>query len=285
MGLTESQTMPELPEVETVVRGIAPHLKKHRITRVELRRPDLRMPFPAGFKKRLEGAAITTISRRAKYILIGLDTAETLVIHLGMSGSLMFREQPFKKHDHVIFTLDNGKKLVFNDPRRFGLMDLVEDIHSHKLFKHLGVEPLSEAFNSVTLGASLKTRSGPIKTAIMDQKVVVGVGNIYASESLFQAHISPLRKASSLKKSEISALCKGIKNVLELAIKSGGSSIKDFVQSSGNPGYFQHRFEVYGRANKPCLCAAKHGTLKLTPLVKKITQQGRATYYCSNCQK
>jgi formamidopyrimidine-DNA glycosylase len=277
--------MPELPEVETVVRGIAPHLKKRRITQVELRRADLRVPFPKGFKERLEGAGITGISRRAKYILIELDTAETLVIHLGMSGSLMFREAPFKKHDHVIFTLDNGKKLIFHDPRRFGLMDLVKDTKTHKLFAHLGVEPLAEGFNSVTLGASLKTRSGPIKTAIMDQKVVVGVGNIYASESLFQAHISPLRKANSLKKSEISALCEGIKNVLELAIKSGGSSIKDFVQSSGKPGYFQHSFEVYGHTNKPCLCAAKHGILKITPLVKKITQQGRATYYCNNCQK
>ena len=277
--------MPELPEVETVVRGIAPYLKKRRITQVELRRADLRVPFPKGFKERLEGAAITSITRRAKYILIGLNTAETLVIHLGMSGSLTFYEGPKRKHDHVVFTLDDGKRLVFNDPRRFGLMELVKNTKTHKLFAHLGVEPLEKEFNSVTLGASLKTRSGPIKTAIMDQKVVVGVGNIYASESLFQAHISPLRKASSLKKSEISALCDSIKNVLGSAIKSGGSSIKDFVQSSGKAGYFQHSFEVYGRANKPCLCAAKHGTLKLTPLVKKITQQGRATYYCSNCQK
>ena len=285
MGLTESQTMPELPEVETVVRGIAPHLKKRRIMQVELRRADLRVPFPKGFRARVEGAAITSIHRRAKYILIGLNTSETLVIHLGMSGSLTFYEGKPRKHDHVVFTLDDGKKLVFNDPRRFGLMDLVKDTKTHKLFAHLGVEPLDDEFNFVTLKDSLSTRSGPIKTAIMDQKVVVGVGNIYASESLFQAHISPLRKANSLKKSEISALCDSIKNVLGIAIKAGGSSIKDFVQSSGNPGYFQHSFEVYGRANKPCLCAAKHGILKITPLVKKITQQGRATYYCSKCQK
>lgn len=277
--------MPELPEVETVVSGLTPHLKNRRFSRVELRRKDLRIPFPKDFAERLEGAKIKDISRRAKYILILLDTGETLVVHLGMSGTLVFYDGKPRKHDHVAFIFDNGKKLVFNDPRRFGLMDLVTDTHTHKLFVHLGPEPLSDDFNSVTLKASLNGSSAPIKVAIMDQKRVVGVGNIYASESLFRAHISPLRKANSLKNGEISALCVAIKSVLSDAIRSGGSTLRDFVRSSGDSGYFQHHFDVYGRENKPCLCAAKPDILTSRPLVKKIVQQGRATYYCSRCQK
>jgi len=285
--------MPELPEVETVVRGIRPHIEKHRIVKVELRRADLRIPFPKDFVKRVEGAEIVGVSRRAKYILMPLNSGETLVIHLGMSGTLVFRNysisvsegEGFKKHDHVVFTLDDGKKLVFNDPRRFGLMELVKNTKTHSLFSHLGAEPLEKTFNSATLEDSLRTRKAPIKTAIMDQKIVVGVGNIYASESLFLAHISPLRPANALKKQEYQALAEAIKTTLKAAIKSGGSTLRDFVRSSGDSGYFQHHFNVYGRENKPCLCAAQHGILKITPLVKKITQQGRATYYCCKCQK
>lgn len=276
--------MPELPEVETTMRGIAPHIKNRTIIKVEQRRKDLRFPFPKNFVSRLEGATIASLSRRAKYILVHLDSGETLVIHLGMSGSLVFRERT-RKHDHVVFTFDDGLRLVFNDPRRFGLMDLVKDTKTHKLFLHLGAEPLEKAFNSVTLEDSLRNKKTPIKTAIMDQTVVVGVGNIYASESLFLAKISPLRPANSLKKNEYQALVDAIKLILKAAIKSGGSTLRDFVRSSGDAGYFQHQFNVYGRENKPCLCAAKHGILTITPLVKKIVQQGRATYYCSTCQK
>jgi formamidopyrimidine-DNA glycosylase len=276
--------MPELPEVETVVRGLTPHLKNRRIMKVELRRADLRVPFPKHFVKRLEGVTIIGLTRRAKYILIALDSGETLIIHLGMSGSLVFRDTE-KKHDHVVFTFDDGKKLVFNDPRRFGLMELTKDPSTHKLFAHLGAEPLDKAFNAVTLQASLKRRHTPIKTAMMDQKIVVGVGNIYASESLFLARISPLRKASSLKPEEYQALVKAIQTTLKAAIRSGGSTLRDFVRSSGDAGYFQHAFKVYGREGKPCLCSAKPDTLNSTPLIKRIMQQGRATYYCSECQK
>lgn len=276
--------MPELPEVETTMRGIAPHIKNRTIIKVEQRRKDLRFPFPRGFVSRLEGATITDLSRRAKYILVHLDSGETLIIHLGMSGSLVFRSDT-RKHDHVVFTFDDGMRLVFNDPRRFGLMDLVKDTTNHKLFVHLGAEPLEKTFNSVTLEHSLRNKKTPIKTAIMDQTVVVGVGNIYASESLFLAKISPLRPANSLKKNEYQALVDAIKLTLKAAIKSGGSTLRDFVRSSGDAGYFQHHFNVYRREDKPCLCAAKHGILTITPLVKKITQQGRATYYCSTCQK
>jgi formamidopyrimidine-DNA glycosylase len=311
--------MPELPEVETTMRGIAPHIKNRTIIKVEQRRKDLRFPFPKNFVSRLEDTTINSLSRRAKYILVHLDSGETLIIHLGMSGSLVFRERT-RKHDHVVFTFDDGLRLVFNDPRRFGLMDIISDCHhplddgvprheargavapnhfakqrlqngmkqniqTHKLFAHLGAEPLEKAFNSVTLEHSLRNKKTPIKTAIMDQTVVVGVGNIYASESLFLAKISPLRPANSLKKNEYQALVDAIKLTLKAAIKSGGSTLRDFVRSSGDTGYFQHQFNVYGRENKPCLCAAKHGILTITPLVKKITQQGRATYYCSTCQK
>ncbi len=289
MGASESQTMPELPEVETVARGLTPHLKNRRFKQVELRRKDLRTPFPKDFVKRLEGAEILDISRRAKYLLLKLDTAETLVIHLGMSGTLVLRPKGHnalpEKHDHVLFTLDNGMGLVFNDPRRFGLMDLTGDLTTYAPFMHLGPEPLGKLFNSVTLKASLKGRNTPIKTAIMNQEVVVGVGNIYASESLFLAGISPFRPAKSLKDDEYQALVSAIQKTLKAAIKSGGSTLRDFVRSSGDSGYFQHHFKVYGREGKPCLCGAKSYILLITPLIQKKVQQGRATYYCSNCQK
>lgn len=273
--------MPELPEVETVRRGLVPLLENTHIVRVELRRADLRFPFPVRMVQRLTNVRVTGLRRRAKYLLFDLDSGETLLVHLGMTGSLTLREGAFKTHDHVVFHLRGGGRLCYHDPRRFGFMDFVGE----ETFANLGPEPLEQGFTAKYLCAALQRKKGPIKPAIMDQRVVVGVGNIYASESLFLAGISPFRPANALNKSEYQALVKAIRATLQAAIESGGSTLRDYVQATGEPGYFQHAFKVYEREGMPCLCAAKKSTLKLTPLVKKCTQQGRATYYCSVCQK
>ena len=283
--------MPELPEVETVARGIAPFLNGQRIAGVKLHRQTLRVPLPEHFAERLEGRKITMVSRRAKYVLIHLNGEELLVIHLGMSGRLLIHPKntdiPKEKHDHVLITLDNGTVMRFNDPRRFGLMALVPErtMAKHVLFQHLGPEPLAKNFTGAALKQSLTRRSVNIKTALMNQEVVVGVGNIYASESLHLAKISPLRAANTLKDREYQALVEAIKITLKSAIESGGSTLRDFVRSSGEAGYFQHHFSVYGRAGLPCLCPAHPDTMKLTPLIVKIVQQGRSTFYCTSCQK
>lgn len=283
--------MPELPEVETVCRGIQPILTGRRIAGAATRRKDLRIPFPARFTERLEGRRIRAVTRRAKYILIALEGSETLVIHLGMSGSLVIHPKgkapQLRAHDHVIFTLDNGMEMRFHDPRRFGLMALVEDkkLKSHALFAHLGPEPLSDDFTADYLQAALKGRKTPIKTAIMNQEIVVGVGNIYASEALFLAHVSPLRAAHTLKRKEYQALVETIRTVLTLAIESGGSTLRDYVRSTGDKGWFQVALKVYQREGFPCLCCAPTDTIKVSPLVRKIVQQGRATYYCPQCQR
>lgn len=283
--------MPELPEVETVCRGIAPELIGQRLTKIVTRRADLRTPFPPDFVMRLENRRILSVTRRAKYILIHLEGALVLVIHLGMSGSLVMHPKgkapALRTHDHVIFTLDNGMEMRFHDPRRFGLMALVDksELATHPLFAHLGPEPLDRKFTATYLQKSLKTRKIPIKTAIMNQEIVVGVGNIYASEALFLAHILPTRPADTLKAKEYQALVEAIRHTLQAAIKSGGSTLRDYVRSSGDPGYFQHDFKVYQREGLPCLCCAPKDTMKLSPLVKKIVQQNRATYYCPKCQK
>ncbi len=272
--------MPELPEVETVVRGLAGSIVGSRIVRVTLNRSDLRFPFPAGFAKRLSGAKIMQVTRRAKYLLFVLDSGDTLIAHLGMSGSfsvLPAIPKKIGKHDHVVMTLNDGRVLIYNDPRRFGIMDVEKsnNINAHPLLSHLGPEPFSKEFNASYLKAQLARRHGAIKPVLMDQKLVVGVGNIYASEVLFLAGVDP-RKPAREAALRASALVKSIRSVLSSAIESGGSSLRDFVHISGETGYFQHQFNVYEREGEPCFYCHK-------PL-RGIRQAGRSTFYCSACQ-
>ncbi len=253
------------------------------ITRADIRRKDLRKPFPRGLKAKLEGARILRISRRAKYIQVHLDCAAVLLLHLGMSGRIVFQPSGYKpqKHDHFILHLDDGKQIVFNDPRRFGVVDWAreEALDQHVLFAHLGPEPLSNGFSGPVLAAALAGRRAAIKQAIMDQRIVVGVGNIYASEALFIAGINPARPAGDLAPAQVEKLVQAIKRVLQQAIKAGGSTLKDHRQANGELGYFQHRFSVYDREGQACgHCAEKS-------LVMRIIQGGRSTFYCPSCQK
>jgi formamidopyrimidine-DNA glycosylase len=288
--------MPELPEVETVRRGIAPALEGRTITHAETRRGDLRRPFPRDFAARLKGRKVTALRRRAKYILADLDSGETLVIHLGMSGRMTVQAEGdaarkigtyvhetadgLSKHDHVVLETDAPARILFNDHRRFGLMDLVPTgrLEQDRLFKDIGIEPLAPGFNAKHLAAALEGKKTPIKSALLDQRVVAGLGNIYVSEALFRGHISPKRLAGSLKPDEIARLVPAIKTVLKDAIKAGGSSLRDHARPDGELGMFQHRFLVYDREGQPCKLGCK-GT------VKRIVQAGRSTFYCPKCQK
>lgn len=272
--------MPELPEVETVRRGLERTVKGKTIRAVQLRRADLRVPFPAGFAEALSGATVEGVSRRAKYLLFSLDNGRTLVAHLGMSGRFSTHgEMPgLKAHDHAVFSFEGGGVLVFNDARRFGLMTLAETrkIALHPLFKDLGPEPLSGDFSAAYLKEQLARRKGPVKPVLMDQKLVVGVGNIYASEALFSVGIDP-RTPASKAAARAGELVTAIQGVLEAAIASGGSSLRDFFDADGAAGYFQHRFRVYGREEEPCTtCGAP---------IRRIAQAGRSTFYCARCQK
>jgi len=280
--------MPELPEVETVCRGLALKLLGRRLAAVEQRRPNLRFPFPEGFAARLTGRRIDAIRRRAKYIVIELDDGMILLVHLGMSGSMVINEKRpalLDRHDHVVFDIDDGTCVRFNDARRFGLMDLVRaaDLHDHKLIRGLGLEPLSRDFNGASLAAMLKGRKTSVKLAIMDQRLVVGVGNIYASESLFRAGISPKRRASTIQGDRAEKLAAAIKTVLKEAIKAGGSSLRDYVQANGELGYFQHRWKVYDKAGQKC--PGCDCNIEKTGGVKRITQGARSTFYCPRKQK
>ncbi|HXC54957.1 MAG TPA: bifunctional DNA-formamidopyrimidine glycosylase/DNA-(apurinic or apyrimidinic site) lyase [Rhizomicrobium sp.] len=289
--------MPELPEVETVRMGLVPVMEGHRITHAQTRRGDLRVPFPNDFAGRLTGRLVKTLRRRAKYILGDLDSGETLVIHLGMSGRMTVYAGAAKKklgnyvhdmgedgagdgkHDHVVFDTDAPARIVFNDHRRFGLMLLIEtgELDEHKLFKGLGAEPLSAAFDAASLAKALKGKKTPIKSALLDQRVIAGLGNIYVCEALYRARISPKRMAAKVKPAEAAALVIAIKAVLREAVKAGGSSLRDHKQVTGELGYFQHHFAVYGREGKPCPDCK--GT------VKRIVQAGRSTFYCPKCQR
>ncbi|MGE3319085.1 MAG: bifunctional DNA-formamidopyrimidine glycosylase/DNA-(apurinic or apyrimidinic site) lyase [Candidatus Berkiella sp.] len=271
--------MPELPEVETTVRGIRPHLLQHKIKGVVVRQKQLRWPIPSLTLERvLPQQTILEVSRRAKYILIE-TTAGTLVIHLGMSGTLRLcdAKTPLKKHDHFDCQLQAQKVLRYNDPRRFGaILWAGHDLSSLDVLNHLGPEPLSKAFNAHYLLAIAAKRSVSIKQFIMDAKIVVGVGNIYASESLFLAKIHPLMKASHLTPSQAEALCLAIRTVLKAAIKKGGTTLKDFYNSEGKPGYFRHQLTVYDRDGLDCIDCK-------TP-IEHIQLGQRATYYCPQCQ-
>jgi formamidopyrimidine-DNA glycosylase len=291
--------MPELPEVETVKMGLAPALEGHRFTRVETRRGDLRRPFPPRFAERLTGRKVVRLLRRAKYLLADLDSGETLVIHLGMSGRMsvyaegksrklgqyLYESAPPEaghgKHDHVVMETDAPARLVFTDHRRFGLMTLLptDRLDEDPLFRGLGIEPLSEGFDAAYLNRVLKGKETPIKSALLDQRVVAGIGNIYACEALFRARISPKRKASTIPGKRAQPLVDAIRSVLKEAIKAGGSSLRDYVQADGALGEFQHRFAVYDREGARCPGKDCDGQ------IKRIVQAGRSTFYCPKCQR
>ncbi|AAV93474.1 bifunctional DNA-formamidopyrimidine glycosylase/DNA-(apurinic or apyrimidinic site) lyase [Ruegeria pomeroyi] len=283
--------MPELPEVETVRRGLAPAMEGAVIARAEVNRPDLRWPFPDRMAERLTGQRVERLRRRSKYILADLSGGETLLIHLGMSGRMTVSGDPLgqfvhdhpaaQKHDHVVFHMDNGARITFNDPRRFGAMDLMATATAdeHKLLMVLGPEPLGNDFHEDYLVAALKGRNTPVKSALLDQGIVAGLGNIYVCEALFRAGVSPRRKAGQIAAARVSALVPIIRQVLSEAIEAGGSSLKDFRQADGELGYFQHSFDVYGREGEPCRRAGCDGT------VQRITQSGRSSFYCAQCQR
>jgi formamidopyrimidine-DNA glycosylase len=279
--------MPELPEVETIMRGLEKLLKGREFAKVEVRRKDLRWPLPSNFAASISHKQITKLERRAKYILIHLAHGKTLLLHLGMSGRIVEDDgkAPLAKHDHIIFTTDKGARLRFHDPRRFGMMDVVktDTIMQHKLLAHLGVEPLENGFTGEFIAQCLRRRHAPIKLAIMDQRLVVGIGNIYASEALFYAGIDPRREAQSLNATECSNLVAAIKKVLRLAISKGGSSLRDYVQADGSQGIFQNEFAVYGKTGEKC----KGCTCNITETggISRIVQGGRATFFCKKKQK
>ena len=278
--------MPELPEVETVRIGLLPVLEGHKFVKVETRRGDLRVPFPKDFAQQLTGRRVRRLWRRAKYLLAELDGGETLVIHLGMSGRLSFTAEGraptgLGKHDHVVMETDAPARIVFTDHRRFGLMTLVDTakLGEDKLFKGLGTEPLSGEFDAAYLARALKGKRTPIKSALLDQRVIAGIGNIYACEALFRAGISPKRQAAKVQPASIAPLLRAIKTVLKEAIKAGGSSLRDYKKADGELGDFQHHFAVYDRTGEPCPKKGCGGT------IKRIVQSGRSTFYCPRCQK
>jgi formamidopyrimidine-DNA glycosylase len=295
--------MPELPEVETVRRGLQPAMEGARFAKVEARRPDLRRPLPKDFVKRLEGRTVTGLGRRAKYLLADISSGDVLLMHLGMSGSFRVAEEKATKgtqtpgrfhhpraddraHDHIVFHMSSGARITFNDPRRFGLMLLIPraELAEHPLMKEIGPEPLGNAFDAAMLAAACRGKQTSLKAALLDQKVVAGLGNIYVCEALFGAHLSPKRRASTIadragKPNErAERLVDAIKKVLQDAIKAGGSSLRDHRRTDGELGYFQHHFRVYDREGQPCMGGCK-GT------VKRIVQGGRSTFFCPECQK
>lgn len=283
--------MPELPEVETVRRGLAPSMEGQRITRAQVNRPDLRWPFPDNMADRLTGQRVDRLRRRSKYILADLSGGETLLIHLGMSGRMLVSGDPLgqfvhdhpapEKHDHVVFDMENGARITFNDPRRFGAMDLLDTAtaEAHPLLAKIGPEPLSNDFSESHLVQALRTRKSPIKTALLDQKVVAGLGNIYVCEVLFRGKLHPATKAADISERQIAALVPIIRSVLSEAIDAGGSSLKDFRQADGELGYFQHSFDVYGREGDPCK------TPGCTDAITRISQAGRSSFFCPYCQR
>ncbi len=293
--------MPELPEVETVRRGLQPVMEGSKIVRAEARRKDLRFPFQADFVARLQGQTVTGLGRRAKYLLADLGSGDVLLMHLGMSGSFRIRKpdeedmpgqfhHPRDKngaHDHVVFHMSSGANVVFNDPRRFGYMKVIarNALDREPLLQGLGPEPLGNEFDACLLARACAAKKTSLKAALLDQRVVAGLGNIYVCEALFRAHLSPRRNAATLatKKGEpaerANRLVAAIHAVLNQAIKAGGSSLRDHRQTSGELGYFQHSFQVYDREGETCHAAGCSGT------VRRFTQNGRSTFWCPKCQK
>lgn len=290
--------MPELPEVETVVRGLRPALLDRRIARADLRRPDLRFPLPERFAERLTGRTVTELRRRAKYILATLDSGEVWLTHLGMTGRFTIDAPPDGRasagqaghnsgwalgapHDHLVIETETGQRVTFNDARRFGYMDLLPPgaVETSRYLKDLGPEPLSDAFDAGHLGAALAGKRTPIKAALLDQKVVAGLGNIYVCEALWRAGISPRRSAHTIPGARARRLVPAIKTVLRAAIAAGGSSLRDYRQTSGELGYFQHAWDVYDREGDPCRRPACTGT------IRRVVQSGRSSFYCPAHQR
>ena len=291
--------MPELPEVETVRRGLAPALEGARLARVDVNRPDLRWPFPPRMAERLEGATITALGRRSKYLLAHLDTAETLIVHLGMSGRMVvddlaaarsggdarlgtFHRDPgwHARHDHVVLHTD-AHRVTFNDARRFGFWDLVptDALEASRHFARMGPEPLGNGFHADHLIAAFRGRATPVKSALLDQRVVAGLGNIYVCEALHRAGIAPTRRAGRIAAPRVAALVPIVRDVLEEAIAAGGSSLQDHRQADGSLGYFQHGFRAYDREGLPCPTEGCAGT------IRRIVQAGRSTFHCRDCQR
>ena len=283
--------MPELPEVETVRRGLAPVMEGQVIARAQVNRPDLRWPVPPDMAARLQGARVLALRRRSKYLLADLDRGETLLVHLGMSGRMLVSGAPVgrfvhdhpapEKHDHVILDMASGARITFNDPRRFGAMDLVATARAeaHPLLARLGPEPLGNGFHEAHLAAALEGRRISVKAALLDQRIVAGLGNIYVCEALFRARISPRRLAGNLGPARIARLVPAIRDVLTEAIAAGGSSLRDYRQADGELGYFQHAFDVYAREGAPCRRP------DCTGRIVRIVQSGRASFHCPRCQR
>lgn len=283
--------MPELPEVETVRRGLSPVMEGQRIAQAQINRPDLRWPLPLGMADRLTGARVLALRRRSKYILADLDTGETLLVHLGMSGRMLVsgvqlgifhHDHPApQKHDHVVLTMDGGARVTFNDARRFGAMDLMPTAtaDAHPLLAGLGPEPLGNGFSEPYLSDRLKGKLTPIKAALLDQRIIAGLGNIYVAEALFRARISPRRLAGNLGPARVARLVPVIRDVLSEAIKAGGSSLRDYRQADGELGYFQHAFRVYDREGQPCV------TPGCGTNIARFVQSGRSSYHCPRCQR
>lgn len=287
--------MPELPEVETVRRGLAPAMEGKRIERAEIRRDGLRWPFPPRLAERLRSARVERLRRRSKYILGDLDSGETMLIHLGMSGRMtvsgleaayipgqFHHAHPApEKHDHVVFHIEGGARVTFNDPRRFGALDLIDTARAetHPLLASLGPEPLGNAFSGETLVRTLSGRRGPIKALLLDQRIVAGLGNIYVCEALHRTGIHPARAGGRIGTARLEMLARNIRSVLAEAIEAGGSSLRDYRQAGGELGYFQHNFRVYDRERHPC------PTPDCTGTIRRIVQGGRSSYYCPRCQR
>ena len=285
--------MPELPEVETVRRGLAPALVGKRIARAKIKRSDLRFPFPARFAARLKGRRVDALERRAKYLLAHLDNGIVWITHLGMTGrwsvlgakqqpgDFYYSDPPDPAHTHVVIDMESGARLEFNDPRRFGYMDLIEEdgLDAHPFFKNIGPEPLGNAFHLPYLQKALAGKKAPIKAALLDQRIVAGLGNIYVVEALYRAHILPSKAAGRISAPRLEKLYHAIRAVLEEAIEAGGSTLNDYAQVDGAQGGFQHRFRVYDREGQACLTKDCGGA------IKRAVHSGRSTFWCPRCQR
>lgn len=286
--------MPELPEVETVRRGLAPAMEGRRISAVRLSRPDLRFPFPDGFAQRLTGAHVTRLDRRAKYLLVRLDTGETLLMHLGMSGrfsiaagagaeakpgAFVYAPPADPRHDHVVFEIEGGIEVTYNDPRRFGFMTLfgTDGEDDQPFLRSLGPEPDSNRFSGAYLSEAFAGRRSPVKAGLLDQSVVAGLGNIYVCEALWRARISPKRLCASIAGVRAERLAAAVRAVIAEAIAAGGSTLRDYAGADGAMGYFQHSFDVYGREGEPCACGKTR--------IRRILQASRSSFYCPACQR
>jgi formamidopyrimidine-DNA glycosylase len=270
--------VPELPEVETTVRGLRPVLDGQTLALVEPRRPDLRFPFPTDLRQRLTGARVAGLGRRAKYGLIATDRGDTMIFHLGMSGRWRLDPSEIGTHDHLVIETGAGRRLSLNDPRRFGFVDLVEtgQLAGYPAFAAMGPEPLGPDFTVAYLAAALEGRAAPIKALLLDQRIVAGLGNIYVCEALHMAGIAPTRAGGRIAEKRLAALVPAIRAVLEAAIEAGGSTLRDYARPDGELGYFAKQWRVYGRENEACLCGAP---------VKRRVDSGRSTFFCAKCQK